>query len=152
MLLTFITVKKTHQQLIQLGQGERLKEFRESRGYRSRNKFAKFVKVGTSTINAIEWNQNEISETICKEIKKAFPELNILWLLEGKEPKLLTENIKLRIIENLEEPAKIYEQKCLLCIEKDEEIKVLDSKYKALLEKYNECLKEILTLKKATSG
>jgi transcriptional regulator with XRE-family HTH domain len=133
-------------------QGNRLKEFRIEKGFLRKSDFARHIKTSHATISAIENQGRKISESILDSIHFHFPELNIDWLRNGTLPKLLTNELKLCITNDLHEDGYPYEPKCLLCIEKEKEIENLKAELMELQKQYIQCLKEVSGLKHKASG
>jgi phage repressor protein C with HTH and peptisase S24 domain len=57
--------------------------------------------------NHVISGRNEISEKLARDITKAYPEINYLWILEGKG-EMINYDLKESKIETLEEPATNY--------------------------------------------
>ena len=136
-------------------QGERISEVIIEMGHTERS-FA--LQVGykhASTIYAAEYGR-KLSPKLLKKITDGYEDilkkrLNPQWLLVGTLPKLLTENIREISPDFIEEPVLTIGQTCKNCIEKDKIIDILTLERNDLLRDYNNCLKEVLMLKKAAS-
>lgn len=145
-------VNKVNEELIKLGQGKRLIQFRIEKGLNSRLAFAHRLNISVTTINDIENNIRRISKNLIAVITQKWPDTNEDWLLHGRAPKLLTIESD-EITEVKEEVGnKIYQINCQKCIEKDKKIEYLRNELESLQKKYIECLEEITGLKNASSG
>lgn len=82
--------KKSNEELLKLGQGERLKLFRVGKGFKSRLPFSEKLNISNTSISDIEKNKRELSDNLLAIIKDKFPDADVEWLKTGNSKKLLT--------------------------------------------------------------
>jgi DNA-binding XRE family transcriptional regulator len=134
--------RKPKPELIKLGQGKRLAQFRLKfkNRYNSRQAFAEDIGTSETTILEIENNYRRIKGKVEALLCNKFSDAEVDWILTGKSTELLTVIEKEKVNYN-----------CKECLKKDAEYKELNEKYRKLLEDYNDCLKQLAGIKKASS-
>lgn len=145
--------KYSVEELKKIGQGERLAALRVELGFKTRKSFAISINYSASTLDAIEEFKRPISKNLITAIDNKYKnQYDKEWLLSGAPKKLLTdERFLARMIEDKIEVIE-GDPECYGCKIKEKELKELRIKYNKLLEDYNDCLREVLELRKASSG